>query len=108
MPGTCAGRVAVVTGASRGIGAAHHAAGPPFEEIETRGFTVYGLVKAGLDRLSNSMAAELYDAGIAVNALAPWDNVPTPGADHHDLVDGLPTEGVEWIAEAAVVLCSSP
>ncbi len=88
--------------------AATMAPGPPFDEVHTSGFTVYGLVKAGLDRLSNSMAAELYDHGIAVNALAPWDNVATPGAGHHDLVEGFALEGVEWMAEAALVLCSSP
>jgi NAD(P)-dependent dehydrogenase (short-subunit alcohol dehydrogenase family) len=88
--------------------AANHAVGPPFDEIQKQGFTVYGMVKAGLDRLSNAMAAELYDDGIAVNALAPWDNVATPGAGHHELVDGFALEGVEWMAEAALVLCSSP
>lgn len=88
--------------------AATMAPGPPFDEVHKSGFTVYGLVKAGLDRLSNSMAAELYDHGIAVNALAPWDNVATPGAGHHDLVEGFALEGVEWMAEAALVLCSSP
>jgi NAD(P)-dependent dehydrogenase (short-subunit alcohol dehydrogenase family) len=88
--------------------AANHAAGPPFDEVEKAGFTVYGTMKAGLDRMSNSMAAELYDHGIAVNALAPWDNVATPGAGHHDLVEGFALEGIEWMAEAALVLCSSP
>jgi citronellol/citronellal dehydrogenase len=88
--------------------AATMAPGPPFDEVQKSGFTVYGLVKAGLDRLSNSLAAELYDHGIAVNALAPWDNVATPGAGHHDLVEGFALEGVEWMAEAALVLCSSP
>lgn len=87
--------------------AATMAAGPPFDEVQKQGFTVYGLVKAALDRLSNAMAAELYDDGIAVNALAPWDNVATPGAGHHDLVKGFALEGVEWMAEAALVLCSS-
>jgi citronellol/citronellal dehydrogenase len=87
--------------------AANMAPGPPFDEVQKQGFTVYGLVKAALDRLSNSMAAELYDHGIAVNALAPWDNVATPGAGHHDLVDGFALEGVEWMAEAALALCSS-
>ena len=88
--------------------AAVHAPGPPFDAVHTRGFSVYGMVKAGLDRMSNALAAELYDFGIAVNALAPWDNVATAGAGHHDLVDGFALEGVEWMAEAALVLCSSP
>ncbi|HEY2429048.1 MAG TPA: SDR family NAD(P)-dependent oxidoreductase [Acidimicrobiales bacterium] len=88
--------------------AANMALGPPFDDVQTRGFTVYGAVKAALDRLSNSMAAELHGHGVAVNALAPWDNVATPGAGHHALVDGFAVEGVEWMAEAALVLCSSP
>jgi len=88
--------------------AANIALGPPFDEVQKAGFTVYGAVKAALDRMSNAMAAELYDQGIAVNALAPWDNVATPGAGHHALVDGFTLEGVEWMAEAALVLCSSP
>jgi citronellol/citronellal dehydrogenase len=88
--------------------AANHAVGPPFADLEKAGFTVYGMVKAGLERMTNAMAAELYDDGIAVNALAPWDNVATPGAGHHALVEGFPLEGVEWMAEAALVLCSSP
>jgi NAD(P)-dependent dehydrogenase (short-subunit alcohol dehydrogenase family) len=87
---------------------ANPALGPPFDEAQTRGMTIYGAVKAGLDRLSNSMAAELYEDGIAVNSLAPWDNVLTPGAGHHDLVEGFPLEPVDWMAEAALVLCSSP
>src|SRR5205085_4160739 len=79
--------------------AANQAPGPPFDEVHKGGFTVYGTMKAGLDRMSNAMAAELYDHGIAVNALAPWDNVATPGAGHHELVEGFALEGVEWMAE---------
>ena len=85
-----------------------HPVGPPFDPVHLGGFTVYGMVKAALDRFSTALAAELYDDGIAVNALAPWDNVATPGAAAHDLVDGFPTEGPEWMAEAALVLCSTP
>jgi citronellol/citronellal dehydrogenase len=88
--------------------AANLALGPPFDDVQKAGFTIYGAVKAALERMSNSMAAELYDAGIAVNALAPWDNVATPGAGHHELVEGFALEGVEWMAEAALILCSSP
>lgn len=84
-----------------------HPQGPPFEELWTRGFTVYGMVKGALDRFSTGLAAELYDDGIAVNSLAPWDNVLTPGAAAHELVDGFVMEDIGWMTEAAVVLCSA-
>lgn len=85
-----------------------HPLGPPFDEFHKSGTTVYGMVKAALDRFSTALAAELYDDGIAVNALSPWDNVATPGASHHDLVDAYALEDVGLIAEAALLLCSSP
>jgi len=85
-----------------------HQPGPPFDEIFKGGWSVYGMVKAGLDRFTTALAGELYDDGIAVNSLAPWDNVATPGAGHHDLVEDFALEGVEWMAEAALVLCSAP
>ena len=86
-----------------------HPIGPPFDAVHATGhFSVYGMVKAGLNRLTTALAAELYDDGIAVNALAPWDNVATPGAGHHDLVDGFALEGPELMAEAALALCSEP
>jgi NAD(P)-dependent dehydrogenase (short-subunit alcohol dehydrogenase family) len=81
--------------------------GPPFESFYTSGGpTVYGLCKAALERLSVGMAAELYADHIAVNALAPWDNVATPGASAHDLVEDYRLEPVEYIAEAALQLCA--
>ena len=64
------------------------------------------MVKAALDRFTTGLAAEVYDDGIAVNSLAPWDNVLTPGAGAHDLVKGYATEDISWIAEAALALCS--
>lgn len=85
-----------------------HPVGPPFDPVHKGGFTVYGMVKAALDRYTTALAAELYDDNIAVNSLAPWDNVATPGAGHHELVDDYPLEGPEWVAEAALLLCSSP
>jgi NAD(P)-dependent dehydrogenase (short-subunit alcohol dehydrogenase family) len=90
--------------------AGDHPYGPPYDEpFHTEaGSTVYGMVKATLNRFSTALAAELYADGIAVNALSPWDNVATPGAGHHDLVDGYRLEGEEWIAEAALALCSAP
>jgi citronellol/citronellal dehydrogenase len=84
-----------------------HPNGPPYHpRYRNFGFTVYGMVKAALDRFSTGLAAELYSDGIAVNSLAPWDVVATPGAMAHDLVDGVPVEDVAWMAEAALALCS--
>jgi citronellol/citronellal dehydrogenase len=87
-----------------------HPEGPPFEdEFHTEGgVTAYGMVKAALDRFSTALAAELYEQGVAVNSLSPWDNVATPGAGHHDLIADYRLEGPEWMAEAALLLCSSP
>src|SRR5205823_5196413 len=72
-----------------------HPFGPPFDAVQKNGFSVYGMTKAALDRFSTALAAELYDDGIAVNSLAPWDNVATPGASAHALVEGFPLEGPE-------------
>jgi NAD(P)-dependent dehydrogenase (short-subunit alcohol dehydrogenase family) len=86
---------------------AMHAVGPPFSDIDTKwGWTTYAMCKAGLDRFTTALAAEVYKDGIAVNALAPWDNVSTPGSGAHDLVEGFALEGPEHIAEAALLLCS--
>jgi citronellol/citronellal dehydrogenase len=87
--------------------AAAHAQGPPFDELFTKwGFTVYGMVKAALDRFSTGLAAELYGDGIAVNSLSPWDNVMTPGAGAHDLVENFALEDIGWMTEAALALVS--
>ena len=84
-----------------------HPQGPPFLDVYKRGFSVYGMVKAALDRFTTGLAAEVYDDGIAVNSLAPWDNVATPGAGAHDLVAEFALEDVSWMAEAALALCSA-
>jgi NAD(P)-dependent dehydrogenase (short-subunit alcohol dehydrogenase family) len=86
---------------------AAHAVGPPYDEVDTKwGWTVYGMCKASLNRFTTALAAEVYKNGIAVNALAPWDNVITPGSGAHDLIEGFALEGPEYIAEAALLLCS--
>ena len=64
------------------------------------------MVKAALDKFTTGLAPEVFDDGIAVNSLAPWDNVVTPGAGAHDLVEGYKIEGPELMAEAALALCS--
>lgn len=80
--------------------------GPPFSEFDTSaGFGVYGTAKAALNRLTLSLAAELYDDGIAVNAAAPSNPVATPGAGTLDLAK-TDTEDVSLITETALQLCS--
>jgi citronellol/citronellal dehydrogenase len=83
-----------------------HPQGPPYESVYDSGFVVYGMVKAALDKFTTGLAPEVIRDGIAVNSLAPWDNVATPGAGAHALVDGFRLEGPEWMAEAALMLCS--
>jgi citronellol/citronellal dehydrogenase len=86
--------------------AAIHPDGPPFDEIHTKGFAGYGMCKAALERFTTALAAEGYAHGVRANALAPWDNVATPGAGAHDLVAGYPIEPPEVMAEAALALVS--
>ncbi|CAJ1509256.1 SDR family NAD(P)-dependent oxidoreductase [[Mycobacterium] burgundiense] len=80
--------------------------GPPFSDFDVNaGFGVYGTVKAALNRLTKSLAAELYADGIAVNAAAPSNPVATPGAGSLDLAK-TDTEDIELITQTALVLCT--
>jgi citronellol/citronellal dehydrogenase len=80
--------------------------GPPFSEFDrSAGFGVYGTVKAALNRLTKSLAAELYDDGIAVNAAAPTNPVATPGAGLLDLAK-IDTEDIGLITQTAFILCT--
>jgi citronellol/citronellal dehydrogenase len=80
--------------------------GPPFSDFDrTAGFGIYGTAKAALNRLTKSLAAELYDEGIAVNAAAPSNPVATPGAGTLDLAK-TDTEDIELITETAFRLCT--
>lgn len=80
--------------------------GPPFSDFDvSAGFGMYGTVKAALDRLTLSLAAELYADGIAVNAAAPFKPVPTPGAGSLDLAKE-DTEDVSLITETVLILCT--
>ncbi|OMC09560.1 MULTISPECIES: SDR family NAD(P)-dependent oxidoreductase [unclassified Mycobacterium] len=80
--------------------------GPPFSDFDrAAGFGIYGTAKAALNRLTKSLAAELYDDGIAVNAAAPSNPVATPGAGALDLAK-TDTEGIELITETVFRLCT--
>lgn len=84
--------------------AAEHPGGPPYDEMWTKGWTGYGLCKAALERFTTALAAETHARGVRVNALAPLDNVATPGAGAHDLVDDYALEDPSVLAEAALAL----
>ena len=53
----------------------------PYSEEQTRrvGGAFYGMIKAGLERYSQSLAMELQPEGIAVNVLSPIGRIATPG-----------------------------
>jgi citronellol/citronellal dehydrogenase len=86
--------------------AGDHPTGPPFSDFDrSAGFGLYGTVKAGLNRLTLSLAAELYEDGIAVNAAAPTNPVATPGAGTLDLAK-TDTEDIGLITQTALLLCT--
>lgn len=90
-------------------GAARHPALPPGPRAG-RGGTTYGMCKAALERFTTGLAAEVYDADIAVNALSPNRVVPTPGTlFHHLTTEGDPdAEPPSVMAAAALALCHRP
>jgi citronellol/citronellal dehydrogenase len=89
---------------------AEHPAGPPFSDFHRLGGDLlYGMTKAALDRMSTGLAAEMYDAGVTVNSLAPVAAVLTPGVEALGVVPEdfrRTAEPVEAMAEAALALCS--
>ncbi len=89
-------------------GAARHPRIPPQGRAGSGAGTVYGMCKAALERFSTGLAAEVYAAGVAVNALSPARVVPTPGTLFHGLTkEGSPdAEPAEVMAMAALALCS--
>ncbi len=94
-------------------GAARHPRAGATGAGRATGGTVYGMVKAAIERFSTGLAAELYEDSIAVNALSPSRGVMTPGVVYHfrvadpaaRIADGT-AEAPEVMAEAALQLCS--
>ena len=92
-------------------GASRHPSLPP-GPMSRGGGTVYGMIKAALERFTTGLAAEVWDANVAVNSLSPSRVVPTPGTVFHHLVrpedPNQVVEQPEVMAEAALALCSRP
>jgi NAD(P)-dependent dehydrogenase (short-subunit alcohol dehydrogenase family) len=81
--------------------------GPPYRAIPMVGAQcLYGSTKAMLDRFTTGAAMELYDDGIAVNALAPEGAVATENAKTVAGVRDDWSEPMETMAEAALALCT--
>ena len=92
-------------------GSARLGDGPPFERGALGSTTgIYGASKAALDRLTNSLAAELHSSGVRVNTIQPRAAVMSEGADQ--LVGGKlradQIESMEQMVEATVALCDCP
>lgn len=81
----------------------------PQPDAGATGGTVYGMVKAALERLSTGLATEVHADGITVNALSPTSVVATPGVVHHQLITPEREQWVEdesFMARAALALVS--
>ncbi|WP_193044816.1 SDR family NAD(P)-dependent oxidoreductase [Mycolicibacterium baixiangningiae] len=80
----------------------------PFREYnKSSGDVVYASMKAALHRFTQGLAAEVLDAGIAVNCVCPSTAVRTPGASQL-IPESFPTEPVEYLAETVLAMCHLP
>ena len=84
----------------------------PYADKTVRGGTMYGAVKAALERFTQGLAQEVaqFD-NITVAAVSPSRVVPTPGTVYHKLVSGMDDpkgEPVTMMARAALLLASEP
>lgn len=80
---------------------------PYLDYAKAGGDVVYAAAKAALHRFTQGLAAELVDANIAVNLVAPSTAIRTPGADALIPAD-YPTEDVEYLAETVLAMCWKP
>ncbi len=90
-------------------GAAYHPRKPYALAGVGRGGTIYGMVKAAMERFSTGFAAEVYEDNVAVNAISPG-LVPTPGAVYFGIANENTKDRespVEMIAEACYHIATS-
>ncbi len=71
--------------------------------------TFYGMLKAGLERISQDVARHVQGDNISVNMLSPQGGINTPGLLYFTRrdtpVDELPFEAAEQLGKAAVWIC---
>ena len=84
----------------------------PYADKSVRGGTMYGAVKAALERFTQGLAQEMAQyGGITVAAVSPSRVVPTTGTVFHKLVTGMNDPRGEppmLMARAALLLASEP
>jgi NAD(P)-dependent dehydrogenase (short-subunit alcohol dehydrogenase family) len=87
-----------------------HPLGPPYPDWASDGSVPYGMCKAALNRLTTGLASENCGQGISVNALGTSGLVMTPGVAvvSPHTPDNTPVEPEQWMADAALVLCTGP
>lgn len=96
--------VNISSGAARGPGR-----GPYVEDKTLTGGVLYGTTKAALERFTQGLAAEVFEAGVCVTALSPSAMVPTAGTRFHaERFDSrYPTEAMEMMERAALLLATA-
>ena len=83
-------------------------AGPPFPPTAPAATgTIYGGTKAFLDRWTASLAAEVWEEGIAVNTLAPQAAAATEVLVEYSDIPAELYEPLETMAEAALALATA-
>jgi citronellol/citronellal dehydrogenase len=85
--------------------------GPGPYPVGRRGGSFYGMIKAGLERLSQGLAMELQDDRIAVNVLSPQGRIRTPGnvfAENDPANPNLDFEPADLMGKAARWICEQP
>jgi NAD(P)-dependent dehydrogenase (short-subunit alcohol dehydrogenase family) len=78
------------------------------EQRARRGGSFYGMVKAGLERFSQSLAMEVQDENISVNVLSPQGRIKTPGnifAENDKENPNLDFEEAIAMGKATVWIC---
>jgi NAD(P)-dependent dehydrogenase (short-subunit alcohol dehydrogenase family) len=72
----------------------------------------YGMLKAGLERFSQTVAQHVQEDNISVNVLSPQGGINTPGllyfTQRDTPIGDLPFEAADEMAKAALWICEQP
>jgi NAD(P)-dependent dehydrogenase (short-subunit alcohol dehydrogenase family) len=80
----------------------------PYSVFDTdMGATIYGAIKAAVNRYTQGAAAEFLKWNIAVNMVAPSTAIITPGARQY-IPEDYPGENVAYLVQTVVEMCRLP